>query len=104
MYLSGHFQIITDCKPLAHLFTNAQSQTPLRTEKWTFFLQEFDFKISHVKATVTPADFLSRQPFDIKTKTDNMTKEYVSFIQNYVCPEAISLQGIRDKTKNDITL
>ena len=53
---------------------------------------------------VNPADFLSRHPFDIKTKIDNITEQYVNFVQTHACPEAISLQDIRDKTKNDITL
>ena len=66
-------------------------------------LQEFDFTISHIKGTVNPADFLSRHPFDIKTKTDKITEQNVNFVQNHACPEAILLQEIRDKTKNDIT-
>ena len=77
---------------------------PLRIERWSLRLQEFDFTISHIKGTVNPADFLSRHPFDIKTKTDNITEQYVNFVQNHACPEAISLQEIRDKTKNGITL
>ena len=102
--LGGHFEIIKDHKPLVHLFKSAQSRMPLRIERWILLLQEFDFTISHIKGTVNPANFLSRHPFDIKTKTDIITEQYVNFIQNHVCPEAISLQEIRDKTKNDITL
>ena len=89
--LLGHFEIITDRKPLVHLFNNAQSRMPLPIERWSLRLQEFDFTISHIKGTVNPADFLSRHPFDIKTKTENITEEYVNFVENHVCPEAISL-------------
>ena len=89
--LLGHFEIITDRKPLVHLFNNAQSRMPLRIERWSLRLQEFDFTISHIKGTVNPADFLSRHPFDIKTKTENITEEYVNFVENHVCPEGISL-------------
>ena len=77
---------------------------PLRIERWSLRLQEFNFTISHIKGTVNPADFLSRHSFDIKTKTDNITEQYVNFVQNHACPETISLQEIRDKTKSDITL
>ena len=77
---------------------------PLRIERWSLRLQEFDFTISHIRGTVNPADFMSRHPFDIKTKIDNITEQYVNFVQTHACPEAISLQEIRDKTKNDITL
>ena len=42
-------------------------ECPLRIERWSLRLQEFDFTISHIKGTVNPADFLSRHPFDIKT-------------------------------------
>ena len=89
--LGGHFEVITDHKPLVHLFNNAQSRMPLRIERWSLRLQEFDFTISHIKGTVNPADFLSRHSFDIKTKTDNIIEEYVNFVQNNVCPEAILL-------------
>ena len=49
---------------------------PLRTERWSLCLKEFDFTISHIKGTVNH-DFLSLHAFDIKTKTDNITEEYV---------------------------
>ena len=74
--LGGHFKIIKDYNPLVHLFNNAQSRMPLRTERWSLSLKEFDFTISHIKGTVNH-DFLSLHPFDIKTKTDNITEEYV---------------------------
>ena len=54
---------------------------PLRIERWSLRLQEFDFTISHIKGAVNPADFLSRHPFDIKTKTDNITEEYVNLFK-----------------------
>ena len=66
--LGGHFEIITDHKPLVHLFTNAQLRMPLQIERWSLRLHEFDFTISHIKGTVNPADFLSRHPFDIKNE------------------------------------
>ena len=69
--LGGYFKIRTDHKPLIYLFNNARSRMPLRIERWSLRLQEFDFTISHIKGTVNPADFLSRHPFDIKTKIDN---------------------------------
>ena len=100
--LGGHFEIITDHKPLVHLFTNAQSRMALLIARWSLRLQEFDFTISHIKGTVNPADFLSRYPFEIKRKTEHITEQYVNFAQHLVCPEAISLEEIRDKTKNDI--
>ena len=75
---------------------------PLRIERLR--LQELDFTISHIKGTVNPADFLSRHPFDIKMKIDNIKEQYVNFVQNNVCPEVISLQEIRDKPENDIIL
>ena len=78
-------QIITDHKPFVHLFNNAQSRMPLQIERGSLRLQEFDFTISQVKGTVNPADFLLRHPFDMKTKTDNITEKYVNFVQNHVC-------------------
>ena len=57
--LGGYFKIMTDHKPLVHLFTNAQSRMPLRIERWSLRLQEFEFTISHIKGTVYPTNFLS---------------------------------------------
>ena len=73
---------------------------PLRIKRWSLGLQEFDFTISHVKGTVNPADFLSRHLLDIKTKTDNITEQYVNFVQNNVCLGAILLQEIRGYLQN----
>ena len=87
--LGGHFEIITGHKPLVHLFTNAQSRMPLLIARWSLRLQEFDFTISHIKGTVNPADFLLKHPFEIKTKTEHITEQYVNFVQRHVCPEAI---------------
>ena len=90
--LGGHFKIITDHKPLVHLFIKAQSRMPLRIEQWILRLQEFDFTIRHIKGTVNPADILPRHPFDIKAKTENIAEQYVNFVQHHICPEAISLE------------
>ena len=74
----------------------------MRIERWNLRLQEFDFTISPIKGTANPADFLSRHPFDITT--ENITEQYVNFLQHDVCPEAISVEEVKDKLKNDITL
>ena len=99
--LGGHFQIVTDHLwwPLVHLFKNAQSRMPLWIERWSLHLQEFDFTISHIKGTVNPVDFLSRQPCDIKTKTVNITEQYRNFVQNHVCTEAFHCKRFEIKQK-----
>ena len=102
--LEGHFGIIKDHKPIVNLFNNAQPRMPLQIERRILRLKEFDFTFSDIKGTANSADLLSRHPIDIKTKTGNITEEYVNFVQNDTCPEAISLQEIRDEIKNDITL
>ena len=68
VYLGGHFEIITDHEPLAHLFSNAQSRMPLWILRWSLRLKKLDFTISHIKGTANPADFLSWHPFDIQNE------------------------------------
>ena len=72
--------------------------------KMEFAFTRIWFTIIQFKGALNPADFPSRHPLDIKTRTENITEQYVNFVQHHVCPEAISLKEIRDETKNDITL
>ena len=91
---------ITDHKPLVHLFNNAQLRMSFQIARWRWRLQEFDFTISHIKGTVNTADFLLRHPFDTKkSKTDNITEQYVNFVQGHVCPEAIHYKIFERKNK-----
>ena len=56
-----------------------------------------DIRLSSL--SVYPFIRLSRHLFDIKTKTEHITEQYMNFVQHHVCLEAISLEEIRDKTK-----
>ena len=58
--LGAHFEIITDHKPFVNLFDNAQSRMPLRIERWSLRLKEFDFTIIQFKGVANPANLLSR--------------------------------------------
>ena len=47
--LGRRFKIIIGHKPLVYLFANAQSRIPLRFERWSLRLQEFDLQLFSLK-------------------------------------------------------
>jgi hypothetical protein len=63
-YLDGHeFILETDHKPLVQL--NIQAQTNAKCERWRLKLQQYRFKVKHIKGNDnTMADYLSRSPID----------------------------------------
>ena len=61
-YLVGapHFKIVTDCKPLVHLYNNPRSQAPLRIERHILDIQGLDYEVQYEKGQENIADYLSR--------------------------------------------
>ncbi|XP_028405759.1 uncharacterized protein LOC114528330 [Dendronephthya gigantea] len=61
-YLVGapKFKIITDCKPLVHLFNNPASKAPLRIERQILAIQGLDYVVKYQKGAENIADYGSR--------------------------------------------
>ena len=61
-YLVGapKFEIITDCKPLVHLFNNPTSRAPLRIERQILAIQGLDYVVKYQKGAENIADYGSR--------------------------------------------
>ena len=61
-YLVGapKFEIITDCKPLVHLFNNPTSRAPLRIERQILAIQGLDYVVKYHKGAENVADYGSR--------------------------------------------
>ena len=61
-YLVGapKFEIITDCKPLVHLFNNPTSRAPLRIERQILAIQGLDYVVNYQKGAENIADYGSR--------------------------------------------
>ena len=61
MYLLGsHFKVITDRKPLLHIFNSPTSQASARIDNWRLKLHSFDFEVLYSRGDLNSADCISR--------------------------------------------
>jgi hypothetical protein len=61
-YLVGapKFEIITDCKPLVHLFNNPKSRVPIRIERQILAIQGLEYTVVYNKGKNNIADYGAR--------------------------------------------
>jgi transposase InsO family protein len=106
LYLyGGHFTLLTDCKPVQLILSNAKSKPPARIERWNLRLQEYEFTVVHTKGISNPSDFLSRHPTqDTSRRQESVASRYVNFLSTHAVPKAMSLNEIEVATKEDPTL
>ena len=101
----GHFTLLTDCKPVELILNNRKSRPPARIERWHLRLQEYNFSTVHTKGQDNPSDFLSRHPGTSTSDTlEKAAEEYVNFLANLSTPKAMSLEDIKQATKEDAVL
>ena len=107
MYLLGsHFKVITDHKPLLHIFNSPTSQASARIDNWCLKLQSFDFDVLYSRGDLNPADYISRQ-LQAATQCDLMAEsaeQYVNFVMTQATPKALSKDDIINATAQDATL
>ena len=101
LYLcGGHFQLITDCKPVELILNNPKSKPPAQIQRWNLRLQEYDSSVVHTKGIDNPSDFLSRHPSQYTTpQQEQMATRYVNFISSHAVPKAMSLSEIEEAKK-----
>ena len=61
--LGRKFSLVTDHKPLVHIFSpdaTLPKYTLGRLARWSLFLSDYDYDVTYVPTTDMPADFLSR--------------------------------------------
>jgi hypothetical protein len=106
LYLyGGHFTLLTDCKPVQLILSNAKSKPPARIERWNLRLQEYEFTVVHTKGISNPSDFLSRHPTqDTSRRQESVASRYVNFLSTHAVPKAMLLNEIEVATKEDLTL
>ena len=104
LYLYGiKFLVITDHKPLIHLFKTT-SKPPPRIERWILKLQPYQFKVQYRPGHSNPADYLSRSnPLELKPP-HNPAEEFIHLVTQLQTPSAISIHTIIQHTLNDPTL
>ena len=110
MYLAGAgFKVVADYKPLEAIFSNANSKPPVRIERWSTYLQEFNFTVEYKPGKDNPADFMSRHPVRAPENTTDyreqkQTEEVVNSVVRRNVPEPLSVEEVRKATVNDLVL
>ena len=105
LYLLGRpFTIDSDHKPIVNILNKPKTIVPLGIECLILHLQSYDFKIVHISSNENISDYSSRDPFAHPQENNQYLKEYVSFICKNACPKALTLNDIKQATKNDKTL
>ena len=110
MYLAGaHFKVVTDHKPLEAIFSNSNSKPPVRIERWSMYLQEFNFTVEYRLGKDNPADCVSRHPVRVPEETTDykeqkQTEKVVNSIVRRNVPESLSVKEVREATVNDLVL
>ena len=91
MYLLGNkFRLITDHKPLVHIYSNARSKPTPRLERWSLRLQPYDFQIVYEPGASNIADPMSRLPVssDLPEVIDD-AKDYIGMLSVDAVPHAM---------------
>lgn len=103
MYLRGlDFTILTDHKPLIHIFSDSSSPNK-RQERWILRMLSYRYTIVYVPGEVNIADPLSRLCEAIETRTyDKHGEEGLCSIAEVNKPAAITLTEIVRSSQNDV--
>ena len=99
--------ILTDHKPLVHIYGNSRSKPPARIERWAMRLQPYDATVKYRAGADNPADYLSRHPTRSiiqSSREDKIAEEYINYISTNCVPKAMSIESVRDATRSDVTL
>ena len=102
--IGSEFDVITDHKALEAIFNNPRSKPPARIERWMMRLQPYNFRVIYKKGVNNEADYLSRHPISQTPKEpeeERIAEEYVNFIVNNTVPKAMTVDEIKEATKND---
>ena len=105
LHLLGRpFTIYSDHKPIVSILNKPKTLVPLRIERLILRLQDYDFKIPHISSNENISDYSSKHPFAHPLENNQYLKEYVSFVCKNTCPKSLTLNDIKQATKNDKTL
>ena len=95
MYLAGHhFTLITDHKPLQHIFGKTSSKPTPRLERWALRLMAFNYTIRYEPGPTNIADPLSRLA-TVSQGYPTPTEAYVRVVAAEACPSAVSWEEVQ---------
>ena len=109
LYLMGRrFDVITDHKPLLHMFNNPHKLGPARVERMRLRVQGYYFEVKYRPGKSNPSDFLSRHPVSCSSVWEkeeaNEQVAYLNLLHSQSMPEAITLEKVREAVEADEVL
>ena len=101
----SQFSVVTDHKPLIGIF-KTHKQTSVRIERWKLRLKPYDCKLIYRpgRDAENSADFMSRHPSSSQLDEQNLAEDYVNFVCTNAVPKAMTLEEIKQETKEDVEL
>ena len=115
MYTLGtHIEVITDHKPLVHIYNNPEKPKQLRVDKHRTKLLPFNYTVKYEPGPSTPCDYGSRHPppgqiFNADQTLNWAVEDETDIPINRVMleellPQAITLDMVKSHTASDETL
>ena len=106
LYLYGiNFEVRTDHKPLL-IVLGAKSKPPsARIERWLLYLQQFQYKLTHIPGKDNAADVLSRLPVGATQDHETQaTEEFAYSVASEAVPAALVPKEVETASEKDPTL
>ncbi|CAF0988914.1 unnamed protein product [Brachionus calyciflorus] len=97
--------LIQEVLRMGHDSLRSGKKTPLRIERLTIRLSEFDLEVEHTPGKSNPADYLSRKPIASESAINQVSNVelYVNYIFEKNIPAAITqAQVIEESRKDDV--
>ncbi|KAG7157977.1 hypothetical protein Hamer_G014843 [Homarus americanus] len=88
---------MTDQRALTTIFS-PKGKPSARILRWILRMQQYDFKVQHMKGSDNPADILSRQPlpFDAQISLEEKLAEgFINYVVANGIPKAMALRNSR---------
>jgi hypothetical protein len=89
------FEIQTDHKPLITVLGPNSKPPSAQIERWLLYLQQFSYKVTHIKGKDNSADALSRLPVGPSQLNDAAaTKVYACSLARQAIPSALTTKEV----------
>ena len=104
LYLLGRtFTIYSDHKPFVSILNKPRTIESSYIERLMLCLQGYHFKITHISSDENISDYSGRHPFVHLQENCQYLKESIKFVFKNACPKALTIDDIKESTKNDKT-
>ena len=108
LYLfANNFTVVTDHRPLVHLFNDTHSKPSTRIQRWMMNIQEYDFIVEYRPGKDNPADYFSKHPvktLNQSSREEKLAEEHINFVTANALPKTVSLEEIVNASQDDIVI